>query len=313
MLTILLYAILCSTLGIILFQFRALKALQKLQKEQQEREEQQKREQQAQQEREEQQKREQQEQQEREEQQAREQQEREEQQKREQQEREEQHAREEKKKQEEQARQEKKKTENMNALLSRWKRESKKEKTMKDEGIYHLRLKKDRSTEDDKELAWYRSQIDQDHATAMISIESFMTHTLYSQCLIKEYSLTIDPSMLSHHPSLGRWLSALPTTKCITEAMRNNAYAPIGTVIPWRDDIVRDNLHVDDILVRVNTLYRWIHLSITRYTTDSRDEMICTFLKSLDPKMFTNSDEKINFKEGVWMLWDPVTKTLKTN
>jgi hypothetical protein len=181
---------------------------------------------------------------------------------------------------------------------------------MKDEGIYHLRLKKGRSTEDEKELAWYRAQIDQDHATAIMSMEPFMMHTLYSQSLIKEYNLILDPSVPSHPPGLGRWLSALPDTKCVTEAMRINAYAPIGTVIPWRQDIVRDNLHVDDVLVRVNVLYRWIHLNIIRYATDSRDEMICSFLKELDVKMFTNSDDKINFKKGVWMIWDPITKTL---
>lgn len=277
MLTVLFFTILCGALGIILFQCHALKTLQKLQKEREE-------------------------QQAREERQKREQEEREERQKREQQEREEEHVRQERKN--------KKCTE---TLLARWKRESKKEKTMKDEGIYHLRSKKGRSTEEDNELTWYRAQADQDHATATISMESFMIHTLYSRCLIKEYNLIIDPYVPSHPPSLARWLSALPHTKSITEAMRINAYAPIGTVIPWRHDIVRDNIHVDDMLVRVNVLYRWIHVSIIRYTTDSLEEMICTFLKALDTNMFTSSDDKINFNVGVWMLWDPVTKTLKTN
>jgi predicted Holliday junction resolvase-like endonuclease len=285
MLTVLFFTILCGALGVILFQCHALKTLQKLQKEREEREE-------------------------REEKQKREQKEREEQQEREKKEREERQEREEKEKQEEQARQERNKKKSTEALLARWKRESKKEKTMKDEGIYHLRLKKGRSTEDEKELAWYRAQIDQDHATAIMSMEPFMMHTLYSQSLIKEYNLILEPSTLSHPPGLGRWLSALPDTKCVTEAMRINAYAPIGTVIPWRQDIVRDNLHVDDVLVRVNVLYRWIHLNIIRYATDSRDEMICSFLKELDVKMFTNSDDKINFKKGVWMIWDPITKTL---
>lgn len=285
MLTVLFFTILCGALGVILFQCHALKTLQKLQKERDEREE-------------------------REEKQKREKKEREEREEREKKEREEQQEREEKEKQEEQARQERNKKKSTEALLARWKRESKKEKTMKDEGIYHLRLKKGRSTEDEKELAWYRAQIDQDHATAIMSMEPFMMHTLYSQSLIKEYNLILDPSVPSHPPGLGRWLSALPDTKCVTEAMRINAYAPIGTVIPWRQDIVRDNLHVDDVLVRVNVLYRWIHLNIIRYATDLRDEMICSFLKELDVKMFTNSDDKINFKKGVWMIWDPITKTL---
>ena len=145
MLTVLFFTILCGALGIILFQCHALKALQKLQKEREEREE-------------------------REEKQKRDQKEREEQQEREKKEREEQQEREEKEKQEEQARQERNKKKSTEALLARWKRESKKEKTMKDEGIYHLRSKKGRSTEDDKELAWYRAQIDQDHATAIMSM-----------------------------------------------------------------------------------------------------------------------------------------------
>ena len=236
--------------------------------------------------------------------------EREEQQKREQQEKEERQAQEEREKQEDQVRQEKHKKKCMNEILTRWKKESKKEKTMKDEGIYHLRSKKDRSAEEDKELAWYRSQADQDHATATMSMESFMFHTLYSRCLIKEYNLVLDPSLPSHPPGLARWLSALPSIQHINEAMRSNAYAPIGTVIPWRHETVRDNIRVDNLLVRVNVLYRWIHLNIIRYKTDSRNEMISTFLKALDAKMFTSSQDKINFKKGVWMLWDPETNML---
>jgi hypothetical protein len=289
MFAILFFTVLFGTLGIVLFQLRksvnngrAQKALQKLQRE-------------------------------REEQQKREQQEREEQQKREQQEREERQAREEREKKEDQARQEKYKKKCTEAILARWKKEGKKEKHMKDEGIYHLRLKKDRSTEEEKELAWYRSQADQDHATATMSMESFMFHTLYSQSLIKEYNLIIDPSLPSHPPGLARWLSALPSIQQINEAMRNNAYAPIGTVIPWRHETVRDNIRVVNLLVRVNVLYRWIHLNVIRYKTDSRNEMITTFLRALDPKMFTSSQDKINFKEGVWMLWDPDTKTLKAH
>jgi flagellar biosynthesis GTPase FlhF len=285
MLTVLFFTILCGALGIVLFQLRisvnngpTTDTLQMLQKER--------------------------------EQQERDRQERERQEKEEEQAQKE---REEKKKQEDQAQQERKKKKCIEAILSRWKKETKKEKTMKDEGIYHLRMKKDRSTEEDKELAWYRSQSDQDHSVATMSMESFMFHSLYSRCLIKEYDLTLDPSMPSHPPCLGRWLSGLPSTQRINEAMRINAYAPIGTVIPWRHDIVRDNLHVDDVLVRVNVLYRWMNVNIIRYETDSLNEMISTFLKALDAKMFTTVDDKINFNKGVWMLWDPITKTLKTN
>ena len=166
------------------------------------------------------------------------------------------------------------------------------------------------------EALWQQAYADHDHAVKTNYAQSVSVHPLYSQRLIDEYTVVPHPNSPFPPPpsSLGMWLARYPNTRYMNDIMRGVARAPIGAVIPWHRLIVRDVLISDSVMVRVNTPYRWIHLSVTRYETDSREEIICTFLKTLDTELFADPSlyEKVN-PTGEWMMWDPITHTLKTN
>jgi hypothetical protein len=154
------------------------------------------------------------------------------------------------------------------------------------------RLKKEvvqETTHEQEKLAWQRAYAVHDSAV-ITHTESFHIHPLYSQRLMDEYKVVPNPNSSTPPPpsSIGLWLSNSPNTRHMNDIMKCCARVPIGTVLLWHHLIVRDNLLTDYIIVRVNAPYRWIHLKVTRYETDSRDEILCTFLQTLDMTLFVD-------------------------
>lgn len=165
-----------------------------------------------------------------------------------------------------------------------------------------------------EEEMWQRAYQDHENAIIATGADSFMVNSLYSTRLTVEYAVLPDPSFPLPPSGLGLWLSNPPNTRRMNETMKCYARVPIGAVLPWHRDHVRGDLITDSVMVRVNTPYRWIHLSVTRYDTDLREEIIGTFLKGLDANLFVDpSPQNKANPTGEWMMWDSNTNTLKTN
>jgi hypothetical protein len=147
---------------------------------------------------------------------------------------------------------------------------------------------------------------------------SMVSKSLYSKRLIDEYTTERDAQSVPNVPkaplALGLWLQRRPNSRDMADVMMYHALAKIGAVIVWRKDIVRDNLIMSYIIVRVNTPQRWIHVEVTHYEGESREEILVEYLKTLDPHWFDDTDLiKKTFPDGEeCMLWDPSTEMLKT-
>ena len=149
-------------------------------------------------------------------------------------------------------------------------------------------------------------------------IENAPPKPLYSKRLIDEYTAERDAQSVPDVPkaplALGLWLMPRPNSRVMSDVMIYHALAKIGAVIVWRKDTVRDNLIMSYIMVRVNTPQRWIHVEVTHYEGESREEILVEYLKTLDPHWFDDTDLiKKTFPDGEeCMLWDPSTEMLKT-
>ena len=166
-----------------------------------------------------------------------------------------------------------------------------------------------RTFEEEEELAKYQAEAEHEKAMAATGFTSLMIHQLFSPRITEEHAPVADgPQPLP--PKLIVWKT--PSTRHMIENMKIHACAQIGTVIPWRQD--HDNIrfhHITDyMMVRVNAPHRWIQLSMTHYKTDSCNETIAEYLKTLDEALFVDPEKKSNPK-GEWMMWDPVEKTLE--
>ena len=149
-------------------------------------------------------------------------------------------------------------------------------------------------------------------------IENAPPKPLYSKRLIDEYTAERDAQSVPDVPkaplALGLWLMPRPNSRVMSDVMMYHALAKIGAVIVWRKDTVRENLIMSYIMVRVNTPQRWIHVEVTHYEGESREEILVEYLKTLDPHWFDDTDLiKKTFPDGEeCMLWDPSTEMLKT-
>ena len=142
----------------------------------------------------------------------------------------------------------------------------------------------------------------------------FVTKLLYSKRLIDEYTTLRDAQSPKAPLALGLWLMVRPNSRDMADVMTYHALAKIGSVIVWRKDTVRDNLIMSYVMVRVNTPQRWIHVEVTHYEGESREEILVEYLKTLDPHWFDDTDliKKI-FPDGEeCMIWDPSMEMLKT-
>ena len=166
-----------------------------------------------------------------------------------------------------------------------------------------------RTFEEEEELAKYHALAEHEKAMETTGFTSLMIHQLFSPRITEEHAPVADgPQPLP--PKMIVWKS--PSGRQIVDNMKIYARATIGTVIPWRQD--HDNIrfhHITDyMMVRVNAPHRWIQLSMTYYKTDSCNETIVEYLKTLDEALFVKTEKKSNPK-GEWMMWDPVKKTLE--
>jgi hypothetical protein len=149
-------------------------------------------------------------------------------------------------------------------------------------------------------------------------IENAPPKPLYSKRLIDEYTAERDAQSVPDVPkaplALGLWLMPRPNSRVMSDVMMYHALAKIGAVIVWRKNTVRDNLIMSYIMVRVNTPQRWIHVEVTHYEGESREEILVEYLKTLDPHWFDDTDLiKKTFPDGEeCMLWDPSTEMLNT-
>ena len=140
---------------------------------------------------------------------------------------------------------------------------------------------------------------------------------LYSKRLIDEYTALRDAQSVPDVPkaplAIGLWLMPRPNSRDMADVMMYHALAKIGTVIVWRKDTVRDDLIMSYVMVRVNTPQRWIHVEVTHYEGESREEILVEYLKTLDPHWFDDTDLiKKTFPDGEeCMIWDPSTEMLK--
>jgi hypothetical protein len=202
----------------------------------------------------------------------------------------------------------------LDAALALFKEKDELEKKRKNERIAHLESKTTRSAEEEEEFATYQAEAEHDKAIATNS-EYLGPCVLFSQRLIAEYTVVPDPKSPFPPPphSMGLFLSKTPNTRYQHDIMKRWARARIGTLVSWyRDDAARGDLVKEYIMVRVNAPYRWIHLTVTRYPTDSREEIIVQHLKTLDSKLFIDlcPHNKLNPNSEV-LMWDPDTQTLK--
>lgn len=146
----------------------------------------------------------------------------------------------------------------------------------------------------------------------------FVTKPLYSKRLIDEYTALRDAQSVPDVPkaplALGLWLMVRPNSRDMADVMMYHALAKIGAVIVWRKDTVRDDLIMSYVMVRVNTPQRWIHVEVTHYEGESREEILVEYLKTLDPHWFNDTDLiKKRFPDGEeCMIWDPSMEMLKT-
>ena len=142
----------------------------------------------------------------------------------------------------------------------------------------------------------------------------FVTKLLYSKRLIDEYTTLRDAQSPKAPLALGLWLMVRPNSRDMADVMMYHALAKIGSVIVWRKDTVRDDLIMSYVMVRVNTPQRWIHVEVTHYEGESREEILVEYLKTLDPHWFDDTDLiKKRFPDGEeCMIWDPSMEILKT-
>lgn len=147
---------------------------------------------------------------------------------------------------------------------------------------------------------------------------NMVSKPLYSKRLIDEYTAERDAQSVPDVPkaplALGLWLMPRPNSRVMSDVMMYHALAKIGAVIVWRKDTVRNNLIMSYIMVRVNTPQRWIHVEVTHYEGESREEILVEYLKTLNPHWFDDTDLiKKTFPDGEeCMLWDPSTEMLNT-
>jgi hypothetical protein len=143
---------------------------------------------------------------------------------------------------------------------------------------------------------------------------TFLAKSLYSKRLIDEYTTERDEKYPQAPLAIGLWLMARPNCRVMTDIMMYHSAAKIGSVIVWRKETVRENLIMSYIMVRVNTPQRWIHIEVTHYEGESREEILVEYLKTLDPHWFDDTDLiKKSFPDGEeCMIWDPSMEMLKT-
>jgi len=203
----------------------------------------------------------------------------------------------------------------MNDMFMRWGKEAEEKKRTEKERLDYLqgRLPADLTQEEKNELADMIALSEHDEAVKMSM--TFLSHSLYSQTLVDEYTAVRDASNCYNSPlALGLWLSNQPNIHHMIDAMQCYMRVQIGTVIVWRYDTVRNDLFVSYVMVRVNTPYRWIHLKVTRYENDSCHDILANYLKTLDAALFVDQypQDRINptNKLTEWMMWD--TTTLKS-
>jgi hypothetical protein len=168
-----------------------------------------------------------------------------------------------------------------------------------------------RTFEEEEELAKYQAEAEHNKAMETTGFTSLMIHQLFSPSVTEKHAPVADPSAPQPlPPKLIVWKS--PSGRQIVDNMKIYARAAIGTVIPWRQDHDHIRFHhiTDYMMVRVNAPHRWIQLSMTYYKTDSCNETIAEYLKTLDEALFVDPEKKSNPK-GEWMMWDPVEKTLE--
>jgi hypothetical protein len=142
----------------------------------------------------------------------------------------------------------------------------------------------------------------------------FVAKKLYSKRLVDEYTAQRDATCPDAPLALGMWLLAHPNCRVMCDVMMYHSHVKIGSVIAWRKDTVRGDLIMSYVIVRVNTPQRWIHVEVTHYERESREEILVEYLKTLDREMFEDTDLiRKTFPDGEeCMLWDPSMEMLKT-
>ena len=212
-------------------------------------------------------------------------------------------------KQQKEKKEQQERKERLDAALTCYKEDTDRMNKWKDARTTLLESNTTRTFEEEEELARYHALAEHEKAMAATGFTSLMIHQLFSPRITEEHAPVADgPQPLP--PKLIVWKT--PSTRHMIENMKIHACAQIGTVIPWRQD--HDNIrfhHITDyMMVRVNAPHRWIQLSMTHYKTDSCNETIAEYLKTLDEALFVDPEKKSNPK-GEWMMWDPVEKTLE--
>jgi len=142
----------------------------------------------------------------------------------------------------------------------------------------------------------------------------FVARKLYSKRLVDEYTAQRDAICPDAPLALGLWLMTRPNCRVMCDVMMYHSRAKIGSVIAWRKDTVRGDLIMSYVMVRVNTPQRWIHVEVTHYERESREEILVEYLKTLDHEMFEDTDlVRKTFPDGEeCMVWDPSMEMLKT-
>ena len=142
----------------------------------------------------------------------------------------------------------------------------------------------------------------------------FVARKLYSKRLVDEYTAQRDAICPDAPLALGLWLMTRPNCRVMCDVMMYHSRAKIGSVIAWRKDTVRGDLIMSYVMVRVNTPQRWIHVEVTHYEREYREEILVEYLKTLDHEMFEDTDlVRKTFPDGEeCMVWDPSMEMLKT-
>ena len=106
-----------------------------------------------------------------------------------------------------------------------------------------------------------------------------------------------------------------PNMKRWNLEMEVRARAPIGAIFEWMScGVFAEPDHiVSHVLIRVNDTHRWHMLMITREKSETLDDILGEYVKTLDKNVFQGNepDTKIvpSFEgPSAWVIWNPETK-----
>jgi len=107
-----------------------------------------------------------------------------------------------------------------------------------------------------------------------------------------------------------------PSTKRWNLEMEARARAPVGSIFEWMSCGVpsQPDHIVSFVIIRVNDVHRWHQLTITREKSETLDDVLAEYVRTLDKKVFHGNDLPTTIAPtldvpAAWVIWNPETHT----